>query len=220
MFDKEIEDFLEKLRTRREFLKISGKGVVGITVASSVLNMMGCSSGTVGNTSALVTARGLITSEREKCVGCQRCEMICTVTNDRKIHPFISRVKISRNFYYGGEIKNDYRNEDGYFGNFLMSPETCQQCKEPKCAEACPVGAISLDETFGAWKVDESKCVGCGACTMACPWHMPTVDPETKKSTKCILCGACAENCITGAIKLTPWKEIETVFRRNGYKFA
>lgn len=220
MFEREIEDFLEKLRTRREFLKISGKGAVGITVAASVLNMMGCSAKDAGDASVLVTERGLLIAERNRCVGCQRCEMVCTVANDGKIHPLISRVKISRNYNYGTEITDNYRNEDGYYGNFLMTPETCKQCEEAKCAEACPVDAITQNEKTGAWVVDEEKCVGCGACAAACPWHMPTIDPENKKSTKCILCGACADNCITGALQIVPWEKLDAMFRRKGFIFG
>lgn len=226
MFEREIEDFIEKVRTRREFLKISGKGIAEITVGASVLNLMGCSPAEetvtpgVPGVAAFVIPQGLLISEPSKCTGCQRCEMVCTVKNDGKIHPLISRIKISRNFNYGKEMTADYRKENGYFGNFVMSPEACRQCEDAKCAAACPVKAISQSEGTGAWTVDESKCVGCGTCTTACPWNMPTVDPETSKSTKCILCGACADNCITGALKILPWEKLEAMLRRKGYKFS
>ncbi len=221
MFEREIEDFLDTVRTRRDFLKISGKGIAGITVTASMLNMLGYSNVDVASAETYVTAKGILISERNKCVGCQRCEMACTVMNDRKIHPHISRVKISRNFNYGEEISDNYRNEDGYFGNFLMTPETCKQCEDPKCASACPVNAITLQERpFGAWTVDEAKCVGCGLCTKACPWNMPTIDPEDKKSTKCILCGACVANCITGSLQMIPWEKITAMAARKGYKFS
>lgn len=226
MFEREIEDFIEKVRTRREFLKMSGKGIAGITVATSVLNLMGCSQAQPAaneetpEVTAFVIPAGLLVAEPNKCTGCQRCEMVCTVTNDEKIHPLISRVKIARNFNYGKELTENYRFENGYFGNFLMTPETCRQCEDAKCAAACPQKAISQNETTKAWTVDENLCVGCGACTNACPWNMPTVDPETSKSTKCILCGACADNCITGALKIIPWEKMEAMLRRKGYIFS
>lgn len=226
MFEKQMEEFIEKVRTRREFLKMSGKGVAGITVTASVLNLIGCSkteptdSPETPVATAFVTPTGLIVAQANKCTGCQRCEMVCTVANDGKIHPLISRVKIARNFNYGEEITDNYRNENGYYGNFLMTPETCRQCEDAKCAAACPVKAINQSETTKAWTVDEEKCVGCGACTQACPWHMPTVDPETSKSTKCILCGACADNCITGALQMLPWEKMEASLRRKGYTLA
>ena len=75
------------------------------------------------------------------------------------------------------------------------------------CEAACPFGAIHVVEGRLA-AVDAEKCVGCGACTQACPWHMPTVNPETKKSSKCIQCGACAEGCVTGALSIIPWDKI------------
>lgn len=226
MLQKGIEDFIEKVRSRREFLKISGKGVAGIAVSASVLNLIGCSKTepTDGDetpvATGFVTPAGLIVAQANKCTGCQRCEMVCTVANDGKIHPLISRVKIARNFNYGSEITDDYRTENGYYGNFLMTPETCHQCEDAKCAAACPAKAINQNETTKAWTVDEEKCVGCGACTSACPWHMPTIDPETSKSTKCILCGACADNCITGALQLVPWEKIEASLRKKGYTLA
>lgn len=216
MFEREIDDFLEKLRSRREFLKLSGKGVAGIAVSASMLNLLGCTDDAV----ALVTAEGILLAESNKCTGCQRCEMVCTAFNDDKIQPYISRVKINRTFNYGNEITDDFRDKDGYFGNFLMTPETCKQCEEPKCAEACPEEAISLHEDLGAWVVDEKKCIGCGACTTACPWEMAIVDPEDKKSKKCILCGACAENCITGALSVMPWEKVTAKLNRKGYIFA
>lgn len=223
MFEREIVDFIEKVRTRREFLKISGKGIAGITVTTSVLSLIGCSQPTDTDSeeptgvTAFATPIGLVVAEPAKCTGCQRCEMVCTVANDGKIHPFISRVKIARNFSYGNEITDNYRLENGYMGNFVMSPETCHQCEDAKCAAACPKKAINQNETSGAWTVDEDLCIGCGACTEACPWNMPTVDPETAKSTKCILCGACADNCITGALKLLPWEKYEAMLRKRGY---
>jgi Fe-S-cluster-containing dehydrogenase component len=226
MFEREIEEFIEKVRTRREFLKMSGKSLAGITVTASVLNLIGCTKEEPTSTevptgaAAFVIPKGLIVAQPNRCTGCQRCEMVCTVANDEKVHPYISRVKIARNYNYGPKMTDNYRFENGYFGNFVMTPETCRQCEDAKCASACPVKAISQNESTGAWTVDEDTCVGCGACAGACPWNMPTIDPETGKSTKCILCGKCATNCITGALSLIPWEKLESMLRRRGYSLS
>jgi ferredoxin len=34
------------------------------------------------------------------------------------------------------------------------------------CVDACPLGALSVNDTV---EVDEEACVECGACTSACP---------------------------------------------------
>lgn len=114
----------------------------------------------------------------------------------------MSRVKMARNL-------TSSRNGNGLYteNNWVYFPDTCRQCEDPACGNACPMQAIYADEN-GVRKVDTEKCVGCGACTQACPWHMPTVNPETKKSSKCIQCGACAEGCVTGALSIIPWDKI------------
>lgn len=220
MLENEKKGFLEKTTTRREFLKITGKGMAGVAVSYSILSLFGCSSNPE-DVAGYALASGLLIADRSRCTGCQRCEMACSIANDGKASALLSRVKISRNFNYGTQEPGpNYRKEDGYYGNFLMTPETCRQCSTPACAEACPVKAIEVSEVNGARVVNTEKCVGCGACNNACPWHLPTVDPETSKSTKCVLCGVCAQHCITGALRVIPWEEVGRVLRKNGYYLA
>lgn len=220
MSQEEKKGLLEKTTTRREFLKLTGKGIVGATVSFSILSLFGCSKNPEDVT-GFALAKGLLIADKSKCTGCQRCEISCTLNNDGKIQPYISRVKVSRNYNFGTDgPKLPLWSTAGQFGNLKMTPETCQQCKDPKCAAACPQKAIYADPKTGARIVNEEKCVGCGTCTQACPWNLPTVDPETKKSKKCFACGICASNCPTGALKIVPWEEVKSVLRRNGYEFA
>ncbi|MFC1949390.1 thiamine pyrophosphate-dependent enzyme [Chloroflexota bacterium] len=75
---------------------------------------------------------------------------------------------------------------------------TCNQCSQPACAEICPTGAITRSESDGIVRINEQKCVGCGLCTLACPYGGIYFSPETGKSIKCDMCDgepACVEAC-------------------------
>lgn len=198
-------NFLTADMTRRQFMKISGKTLAGISISSAMLGLMGCSQEQV-DAGAVVTwalPQGLLVVNEDRCTGCQRCEINCTLNNDGVCSSYISRVKIQRKL-----------NNDGN-GNGLLSggntwvyfPDTCRQCEDPACGNACPQGAIYADER-GVRVVDTDKCIGCGSCTAACPWHMPTVNPETGKSSKCIACGACVAGCPTGALSIVDWDAV------------
>ena len=45
----------------------------------------------------------------------------------------------------------------------------------------------SKDELGLVWP-DATKCIGCGYCTMACPYHAPHIDARLKRSSKCDGC--------------------------------
>ena len=66
----------------------------------------------------------------------------------------------------------------------------------------------AMDEPDNIPELDREKCVGCGTCVAACPWHMPVVNTETHKSTKCVACGYCASMCPCGALKVCTWEEV------------
>lgn len=48
---------------------------------------------------------------------------------------------------------------------YVISNE-CLACGA--CADACPVGAIAMDDAKGIYVIN-SECVECGACTDTCP---------------------------------------------------
>ena len=83
------------------------------------------------------------------------------------------------------------------------SAMVCVQCSNPVCAHVCPVGAISRDPVDGVVRIDESRCVGCGLCTVACPYGGIHFDSQKQKSFKCDRCGGspkCVEACPYQAI--------------------
>ncbi|MEG0753859.1 MAG: ferredoxin-like protein [Angelakisella sp.] len=211
MSEETKKGIFDKEYSRRQFLKISGKGLAGVTMTAAMLSLFGCTQKEVdeGVVETIALPQGLLVANRAKCTGCQRCETNCSLANDGKAMPFIARLNVRDSLYFGEKgVTDDYRHGDGLYGLWNYGPKTCRQCKDAKCMAACPAKAISPDPNTGARVIDEKLCVGCGACTAACPWNIPVVDPETKKSTKCITCGACVAGCPTGALSIVEWKDI------------
>ena len=172
---------MDREYTRRQFMKLSGKGLAGVALSSTLLSLMGCtrSQAEAGLVDTIATPDFLLVANRAKCTGCQRCEINCTLTNDGDAHPYMARIRVRQNVNFGDQgPTDDYKHGDGFFGLWGFKPDTCKQCADPACVNACPMKAISADPVTGARVIDEDKCVGCGACVNACPWHMPRVDVE------------------------------------------
>ena len=216
------ESFLRRNASRREFLKMSGKGVAGSVLTVNLLSFLsGCATtGSVQEKKRVwATASGAIIHQTARCSGCRRCETTCTVSNDGKAHPYIARVKIGRNLNYGKQgATAAYWTNDGQLGNFKIDGESCRQCADPYCGNACPVVAIGVAPNTRARVVDEAKCIGCGTCMKACPWGMATLDPEAQKAKKCLLCHGdpqCVLYCPNGALTFVPWDEAVKLYRAH-----
>ena len=202
---------MDREYTRRQFMKLSGKGLAGVALSSTLLSLMGCtrSQAEAGLVDTIATPDFLLVANRAKCTGCQRCEVNCTLANDGDAHPYMARIRVRQNVNFGDQgPTDDYKHGDGFFGLWGFKPDTCKQCADPACVNVCPMKAISADPVTGARVIDEDKCIGCGACVNARPWHMPRVDVEKHKSTKCISCGACVAGCPTSALRMIPWEDV------------
>lgn len=51
----------------------------------------------------------------------------------------------------------------------LINFKICDNAKECGGIEACPTGALSWDEENETIKIDNDKCISCGACERNCP---------------------------------------------------
>ena len=64
----------------------------------------------------------------------------------------------------------------------------CNHCDDPACTHVCPTGAMHKDADTGIVSVNQKVCIGCGYCTMACPYHAPSISDTTNTSAKCDGC--------------------------------
>lgn len=131
----------------------------------------------------------------ELCVGCKRCEKICSWAHNKVFSKRRARI---RNVKWETE------------GIYL--PLACFQCETPFCVAVCPIGAIAKDER-GVVVIDEKRCVNCRLCLNVCPFGMIDVDPVARIVIKCDMCKElgykpqCVEECVTEALKLVPLDE-------------
>lgn len=167
-----------------------------------------------------------------KCKGYRDCVDACVKENNQGRDPQIQYIRVlevdrgkldieEANHYYDPE---KVPQEGKYY-----VPVQCQQCDDPPCVKACPVGA-TWTEADGITVVDYDWCIGCRYCATACPywarrfnWEDPTIpaediNPDTHYLSnrprpvgvmeKCTFClqrtrkgkqPACQEACPTGA---------------------
>jgi Fe-S-cluster-containing dehydrogenase component len=200
--------FLDTEMTRRQFMKISGKSLAGLTLSAGLLNLMGANQLQVNanQVATWATPNGLLVVNADVCVGCQRCESNCTTVNDGMASISNSRVKVTRNLFSNNNgigQWSDLYTADGW----VYFPDTCRQCDPPPCGEACPFDAIYADER-GVKLVNEDACLSCGLCVPACPWDMMVMNTITGKACKCNGCDACVEGCPSGALRVIPWTAV------------
>ena len=109
-------------------------------------------------------------------------------------------------------------------------PVSCQHCRDAKCMEVCPRGAIRRDGE-GLVQLVEENCVGCGLCIRACPYgavHFRQAEGK-KKVWKCDLCvrrrakglpASCEQHCLGGVFHSCPQGEMEELVARRKYRWS
>ena len=136
--------------TRRTVLEMAGCGVAGLVVGG-VLASWGVTERSIasGRIDIRTTPTKMIVTDRARCSGCQRCEMMCTLKNDGRVCQEIARVRVWDNYNFGASPDTN----EGSFGlgegACQFTVEHCKQCADPQCANYCPVHAISADPKSG-----------------------------------------------------------------------
>ena len=120
------------------------------------------------------------------CLGCESCEMICSMVHD-------GTVGLGRS---GIVVKRD--NLRSVTHKLLV----CQQCVDHPCYDACPKkGKAMYVNDKGVVCINEEECVGCGMCARKCVFDPPRIVIVNRKAHKCDLCSdrpegpACVEFC-------------------------
>ena len=78
---------------------MAGCGVAGLVVGG-VLASWGVTSASIasGRIEIRTTPTKMIVTDRARCSGCQRCEMMCTLKNDGRVCQHIARVRVWPNY--------------------------------------------------------------------------------------------------------------------------
>lgn len=159
-----------------------------------------------------------------KCQGCRACQVACKQWNGLPGE--------KTEFFAGPEYTNPANLSEKTWNHVKFFPldrsnpdrpvwtimhKKCYHCTEANCMIVCPEKAIS--KVDGWTIIDQSKCIGCGACENACVYGVPHVsdishtnDVGVKmilkdKSHKCNACTqnerdvpACVNTCPSGAL--------------------
>lgn len=93
---------VKKNITRRDVLAMAGCGVAGLVVGGALASW-GVTQESIasGRIELRTTPTKMIVTDRARCSGCQRCEMMCTLKNDGRVCQHIARVRVWDNYYWG-----------------------------------------------------------------------------------------------------------------------
>lgn len=118
-------------------------------------------------------ARYVMVIDSEKCMDCKACIIAC---QQRNHVPY----GFHRNWVH------ETGSEKSPCG-FKFQPGACMHCDDPSCVRACPTGATWKAED-GTVEIDRERCIGCGSCIKACPYHARFRHPVTGTADKCDYC--------------------------------
>jgi Fe-S-cluster-containing dehydrogenase component len=153
--------------------------------------------------------------DNTRCIGCRKCEEGCNKVNelpapDQPFDDLKVLDKQRRTDARAYTVVNRF-DEVNHSRSPLYRKIQCNHCLEPACASACFVRAFEKTKV-GAVIYDESVCVGCRYCMIACPFEIPAYEYHkalTPRVMKCTLCypriskgllPGCVESCPTEAL--------------------
>ena len=145
----------------------------------------------------------IITIDSSKCTGCRMCEVRCSAVHFDEFNPDRSLISVV------------ITEEAGMLDSV---PVTCMQCEKAMCELVCPSRANSRDVNTGARIINTAKCIGCSACSYACPFGACYVDRGLKTAVVCDQCNgdpACVKICPTDALKYISDAKVSIALKRG-----
>lgn len=133
--------------------------------------------------------------DNRRCIGCHACTVACK--SEHEVPIGVNRTWVK--YVEKGQFPNSRR---------LFSVMRCNHCDNAPCVEICPVTALFRRDD-GIVDFDNRRCIGCKACTQACPYDALYIDPVSHTAAKCNYCAhridrglepACVNVCPTQAI--------------------
>ena len=155
--------------------------------------------------------------DESKCIACGACAVACMDQND--VEPQNGDTPFRSCFV-------DEEGE-GKHPAFTFMSIACMHCENAPCIAACPTGCLRKDEETGFTVYDNTNCIGCHSCAMACPFAEPCFNGGTGKMTKCDGCvervkhgmkPACVKVCPFGALQLVTEEEYTEIMRKSARK--
>ena len=139
--------------------------------------------------------------EIEKCSACGACAVACMDQHDIDVEAGVCPLR----HIYDVEALG----REGYLS------VSCMHCDDAPCIAGCPSGCLKKDPETNLTIYDNTNCIGCHSCAMACPYGAPSFGTDGKmiKCDGCIerwrhgLEPACVRTCPTGAIALRDMDE-------------
>ena len=190
--------------SRRRFLGWLGAAGLGTTLGSTAR------AATTKHFTGHPGAMGVL-FDSTRCIGCRKCEAACNRVNEMPLpeQPFddLKVLEKTRRTDAGTyTVVNRYDSNTAGAGPLYRKIQ-CNHCLEPACASACFVRAFQKTET-GAVTYDESVCVGCRYCMIACPFEIPTYEYDkalTPRIQKCTLCyPRISKGLLPGCVEICP----------------
>jgi Fe-S-cluster-containing dehydrogenase component len=141
--------------------------------------------------------------DNTRCIGCRKCEAGCNKVNelpapDRPFDDLSVLENRRRTTDKAYTVVNRHDNVDGA-REPLYRKIQCNHCLEPACASACFVRAFTKTKS-GAVIYDESVCVGCRYCMIACPFEIPTYEYDSAFSPRVMKCTLCHPRVVKGLL--------------------